>query len=81
MVVLMPRISAHNSCALLTFRQPLIPTYDDGARAPNVMVQRDTKKVLHIDFDWSGKEGVVHYPSHLSKGLWVDAVSPMARKI
>ena len=36
-------------------------------RGPNVMFNKETKRVFLIDFDWSGPEGTVRYPRHLSK--------------
>lgn len=44
-------------------------------RGPNIMFQRNTNRVLLIDFDWSGQAGVVHYPRHLSKQVkWPEGV-------
>ena len=36
-------------------------------RGPNILIVGDGVKL--VDFDWSGNEGVVHYPSHLSKAI------------
>ena len=36
-------------------------------RAPNIMISED--KPYLIDFDWSGREGEVRYPLHLSKNV------------
>ena len=62
--------SSHKHPCVLSIsivRRAITELHDAGSvfgdlRAPNVMFQRDTKKALLIDFDWSGKEGVVHYP-------------------
>lgn len=48
-------------------------------RPPNVIYLEATRpasdpSVHLIDFDWSGTEGTVHYPPHLTSGLWVPGV-------
>ncbi|EGO27958.1 hypothetical protein SERLADRAFT_414163 [Serpula lacrymans var. lacrymans S7.9] len=45
-------------------------------RRPNIfVVKNEEEKVMIIDFDWAGKDGVVRYPLHLSRGVqWAEGV-------
>ena len=42
-------------------------------RGPNILIVEDGVRL--VDFDWSGKEGVVRYPSHISMEIeWPEGV-------
>ncbi|KJA15092.1 hypothetical protein HYPSUDRAFT_72261 [Hypholoma sublateritium FD-334 SS-4] len=47
-------------------------------RRPNVIIEEgagsEETRVRLLDFDWSGKEGEVRYPLHLTKNLWAEGV-------
>ena len=47
-------------------------------RRPNILSAGDSVKI--VDFDWSGEEGVVHYPSRISKEIaWPEGVESLGK--
>ena len=47
-------------------------------RLPNILIDKQYKNAMIIDFDWCGKEGEAYYPTNLNLDeiTWVEGVQP-----